>query len=154
MVCSSPLHSQAAEGAMLHLCKQERKRSTPVWRRISWTHAILGRAISWGRVPVSGMKLPNPCSVVQPLCIPSVVNSERAALLLLSSDELMSCCAAGANGCLVLRCSWALTITHYRLCKPCSKKKMFGLHAHTIETNGEASLHLDSDYGLIWSKLL
>ena len=30
---------------------------------------------------------------------------ESAALQMLSSDELMSCCAAGTNGCLNLRCS-------------------------------------------------
>ena len=35
VVCSSAPHSQAAEGAILHLCRQERKRPTPVQRRLS-----------------------------------------------------------------------------------------------------------------------
>ena len=41
------------------------------------------------------------CSVLQQLRIPSVIYPEN---LLLSSGELISCCAAGTNGCLDLRC--------------------------------------------------
>ena len=38
----------AAEEATLHLCKQERKRPTPVRRRLSRTHAVLGWVIPGG----------------------------------------------------------------------------------------------------------
>jgi len=41
------------------------------------------------------------CGVVQPLRIPSVIHPVRALLLL--SDDVMSCCEAGTNGCLDLR---------------------------------------------------
>jgi len=44
-VWSSSPHSQAAEAAIPHLCKQEQKRLTPVRRRLSRTQAVLGRAI-------------------------------------------------------------------------------------------------------------
>jgi len=43
-VCSAP-HSHAAEEAISHLYKQERKRPTPVRRRLSRTQAFLGRVI-------------------------------------------------------------------------------------------------------------
>jgi len=36
-------HSQATEEVILHLCKQERKRPTPVRRRLSQTQTFLGR---------------------------------------------------------------------------------------------------------------
>jgi len=39
-VCSSVPRSQVAEGAMPQLCKQERKRPTPVLRRLSRTHTV------------------------------------------------------------------------------------------------------------------
>ena len=42
-VCFSAPHSQAAEEAIPHLYKQEQKRPTPVRRRLSRTHAVLGR---------------------------------------------------------------------------------------------------------------
>ena len=56
-VCSSAPHSQATEEAIPHLYKQERKRPTPVRRRLSWTQALPGRVIPGGWVPVSGMKM-------------------------------------------------------------------------------------------------
>jgi len=37
--------TQIAEGAMPHLCMQERKYPAPVRRRLSWIHAVLDRAI-------------------------------------------------------------------------------------------------------------
>ena len=37
--CSSAPHSQAAERAIPHLCKQERKRPAPVQRQLCWAHA-------------------------------------------------------------------------------------------------------------------
>ena len=43
-VCSAP-HSQAAEEAIPHLYREERKRPTPVRRRLSRTQALLGRVI-------------------------------------------------------------------------------------------------------------
>ena len=52
--CSSAPHSQAAEEAIPHLYKHERKCPTPVRRRLSRTHAILGRVIRGG---VPGMKM-------------------------------------------------------------------------------------------------
>ena len=56
--CSSAPHSQAAEGAIHCLCKQERKRLTLVRRWLSRTHAVVGRVIPGGWVmPVSVMKI-------------------------------------------------------------------------------------------------
>jgi len=48
---------KAAEEATHHLCKQERKRPTPVRRRLSWTQALLGRVIPGMCVPVSGINV-------------------------------------------------------------------------------------------------
>jgi len=56
-VCFSAPHSQAAEEAIPHFYRQERKRPTPVWRRLSRTQALLGRSIPWEWVPVSVMKM-------------------------------------------------------------------------------------------------
>ena len=42
-IWSSAPHSQAAKEAIPHLHKQERKRSTPVRRRLSRTHTVLRR---------------------------------------------------------------------------------------------------------------
>ena len=42
MVCSCAPHSQAAEEVIPHLCKQERKRLTSVWRRLSRSQGLLG----------------------------------------------------------------------------------------------------------------
>ena len=103
-VCSSAPHTQATEAAISHLCKQEQKRRTSVQRRLSRIHAVLGRVIREGWAPMSGMNVRKSCSDLQPLRIPLVIRPEHA-LLLLSSDELMSyCCAAATNGCLYLRC--------------------------------------------------
>jgi len=44
-----------------------------------------------------------PCGTVHPLCVPLVSAQCAARMLLLLSDKLMSCCAAGTNGCLDLR---------------------------------------------------
>ena len=43
--------------AIPHLYRQERKRPTPVWRRLSRTQALLGRVILGVCVPVSGIKV-------------------------------------------------------------------------------------------------
>ena len=55
-VCSSSPHSQAAEEAIPHLYKQERKGPTLVRRRLNRTQALLGRVIPGVCVPVSGIK--------------------------------------------------------------------------------------------------
>ena len=74
-----------------------------MWRRLSRTHTVLGREIPEGWVPMSEMKVRS----LVVLSIHSALHrwsAQSAALLLLSSYELMSCCAAGTNGCLDLRC--------------------------------------------------
>ena len=99
-VCSSAPHSQAADEAIPHLYRQERKRPTTVRRRLSWTQVVLGRVTLGGWVPVSGMK-----SLVG-LFDHSAFHwwcAHCAASMLVLSDELMSCCMAGTNGCLDLR---------------------------------------------------
>jgi len=58
-VCSSAPHSQAIEGDVPHWYKQERKLPTPLQRRLSRTHAVLGRTFTGGWVPMSKMKVPN-----------------------------------------------------------------------------------------------
>ena len=88
-VCSSAPHSQAAED-ILHLYKQERKRPTPVRRRLSRTHTFLGRAIPGGWVPVSGMKVPSLRSVLQPFCIPLVIRPVHCTYFVVRwTDELL-----------------------------------------------------------------
>jgi len=100
-VCSSAPHSQAAEEAIPQLYKQEQKRSTPVRRRLSQTQVLLGRVISGGWVPVSGIKMR---SFVGLSAHPTFHwwSAHCAARMMLLSDEQMSC-AAGTNGCLDLR---------------------------------------------------
>ena len=56
-VCSSAPHSRAAKEAIPHFYEQERKRPTPVRRRLSRTQAPLGRVAPGGWVPVSRMKM-------------------------------------------------------------------------------------------------
>ena len=103
-VCSA-LHSQAADEAIPHLYRQERKRPTPVWRRLSRTQALLGRVILGVCVPVSGIKV---WSLVG-LSAHSAFHwwSAHCAARMLS-EKLMSCCAAGTNGCLDLNCCAAV----------------------------------------------
>jgi len=48
--------TQATDEGMPHLYKQERKRLTLMQRRLSQTHAVLGRVIPRGWVLVSVMK--------------------------------------------------------------------------------------------------
>ena len=54
-VCSSTPHSQAAEEAITHLCKQERKRSTLVWRQAGST-LFLGGSLQRGGWRCRGWK--------------------------------------------------------------------------------------------------
>ena len=71
-----------AEAVIRHLCKQERKLPTPVPRRLSRTHCLLGRTIPGRWVPIS---------VLQPLRIPSVTRLEcRTSIVVLRwTDELL-----------------------------------------------------------------
>jgi len=63
-------------------CKKERKRQTQVHRCLRWTQVLaLSNHSAFHRR-----------------------STQCVALLLLSSDEPMSVCAAGTNGCLDLRC--------------------------------------------------
>jgi len=80
-ICSSAQHSQAAERAITHLCKQKRKRLTPMRRRLSRTHAVLGRTIPGGWVPVLGIKVRS-----------LVVLSKHPAFHLWSAQSAASCC--------------------------------------------------------------
>jgi len=87
MACSSAPHSQAAGEAISHSYKQDRKRPTPVRRRLSRTQALLGRVISKGWVPVSGMKVQS----LVGLSAHSTLHwwSAQCAARVLLSDKLM-----------------------------------------------------------------
>ena len=75
-VCPSAPHSQAAEEAIPHLYKQERKHPTPVRRRLSPTQAVLRRAIGWGWCRCRDESAQS-CRVVRPLRIPLVIRPLR-----------------------------------------------------------------------------
>jgi len=63
---------------------------------------------SWGWVPVSGVKMRRLVGLSVHFAF-HWRSAHCAARMLLLSDELMSCCAAGTNGCLDLRrCAFAL----------------------------------------------
>jgi len=94
--------TQATEGVISHLCKQERKRSTLVQRRLNRAIAVLGRAIPRGCVPMSRMEVRSLVALSNHSAFHRW--SAQGAALLLSSYELMRCCSAGTNGCLDLRC--------------------------------------------------
>jgi len=69
MVCSAP-HTQAAEEAMPHLFKQERKRPTPVRSKLR-TQAVLEREGHSGRAGADvGDESVESRKVVQPLRLP------------------------------------------------------------------------------------
>jgi len=53
----SPRHTHKPQKGHAPLCNQEQKHSIPVRRWLSRTNAILGRAISGGWVPMSGLKV-------------------------------------------------------------------------------------------------
>jgi len=76
MVCSSAPHSQAAEEAIPHFNKHERKRTTAVRRRLSRTQALLGRVIP-GECTDIGDENVESCGVVRPLRIPVVIRPKR-----------------------------------------------------------------------------
>ena len=70
-------------------------------RRLSRTHAVLGRVILKGWVPMSGRKVGSFVG----LSANSALHwwSAQCAAHMLLSNKLMSCCAVGTNGCLGLR---------------------------------------------------
>jgi len=100
-------HKPQRKGGHTHLCKHERKRPTPVRRRLSRTHAVFGRVIPWGWVPVSGLKKRSVVALSNHYAFHRWSAESAARMLLLLSDKLMSCCAAGTNGCLDFRLSRA-----------------------------------------------
>ena len=100
-VCSAP-HSHAADEAIPHFYRQERKRLTPVRKRLTWTQAFLGRVIPGMCVLVSGIEVRS----LVGLSTHSAFHwwsAHCAARMFLLSEKLMSCCAADTNGCLDLR---------------------------------------------------
>ena len=88
---------------MPHLHKQERKRPTPVRRRLSRTQALFFWSVIPGRwVPVSGMKMRSFVG----LSVHTAFHwwsAHYVVRFLPLSDEQMRCYAAGTNGCLDLR---------------------------------------------------
>ena len=102
-VCSSAPHSQDAVEAMPHLCIDDRKKPTPVWRRFSRTQAGLGSPIPGGRAPISSK---NECRREVPSRHPMLHLwfAHLAALLPSSLASLSSSRAAGTKGCLDFSC--------------------------------------------------
>ena len=95
-VCSSAPHSQAAEEAIPHLYKQERKRPTPVRQRLSRTQALLGRVIPGEWAPVPGIKMRSLVGLPAHSAL-HWLSTQCAARMLLLSQKLASCCAAGVQ---------------------------------------------------------
>ena len=106
-VCSSAPHSQTAEEAIPHSYRQERKRTTPVQRRLSRIQALLERVIPRRWVPMSGMKVRSLVRLLNHSAF-HWWSSHCAARMWLLSDKLMSCCAAGTNGCKALQIKGAI----------------------------------------------
>ena len=55
-VCSATPYSLFGQGAITHLCMDERNRSTPIRRRLSLTQAARGKLIPTGLALVLGIK--------------------------------------------------------------------------------------------------
>ena len=97
-VCSSAPHSQAAVGAIPHLCPVERNKPTPVRRQLSLTQNInsLGRYIPSALELTSGIKVRTrevlPCHFVFHL-----VSAQHAALVSNLKNSFKSSSAAGTN---------------------------------------------------------
>ncbi|CAK8687580.1 unnamed protein product [Clavelina lepadiformis] len=98
-VCSVAPHSHPGEAASPYLCMSERKRPTPVRKRLSLTQAVLARDIPGRFGSASAMKSQS----LKVLFCHSVLNMwfiQCAALSPRTSALLSSCCAAGTKGCL------------------------------------------------------
>ena len=87
-------HSQAAKEAIPYKCKQKRKCPTPIRRRLKWTHAVLGRVIPRGCVPMSGIKVRSlQISITdRPTKCSGKDSAEKHLILLdLSKTKMVSC---------------------------------------------------------------
>jgi len=93
-VCSSAPHSQVADETISHLYKQERKRPTPVRRRLSRTQTVPERIIRRGCVPVLGMKVRSLIGLSSPVTPPSICHPPRAPHV---------CCCCQMNWWVVVR---------------------------------------------------
>ena len=102
-VCLSAPHSQVAEEDIPHLYKQGRKRPTPVRRWLSWTTPVHRTTIPGRWVPVSRMNVRSLVKFSNYSAFHRWSTQSAACMLLLLSDKLMSCCAAGTNRCLDVR---------------------------------------------------
>jgi len=100
-VCSVP-QSLAAEEAIPHLYRQERKRPTPVRRRLSRSQALLGRVNPGVCVPVFGIEVRSLVGLSAHSAF-HWLSAHCTARMLFLSEKLMSCCAAGTNWCLDMR---------------------------------------------------
>ena len=97
-VCSSAPHSQDAVEAMPHLCINDRKKPTPVWRRFSRTQAGLVSPIPGGRAFTSSK---NECRR-KVLSRHSMLHLWSAYLAALVPSSLAS--LSSSKGCLDLSC--------------------------------------------------
>jgi len=88
-------------GGHTHLYRQDMKRPTPVRRRLSRTQALLGRVIPGGGADVRDENAES-CGLFAYFTI-HWWSAHSAARMLVLSNELMSCCAAGTNGCVDMR---------------------------------------------------
>ena len=96
-------HSQNAMEAMPHLCIDDRKMPTPIWRRFNQTQAGLESPIPSGRTSTSSK---NECRREVLSCHP-MLHLWYAHLAVLVSSLLASPCsfsAAGTKECLGLSC--------------------------------------------------
>ena len=102
-VSSSAPHCRDAVEAMLHLCITDRKRSTPVRRRLNPTYAGLGSPIPGGRASTSSK---NEYRQEVPYRLPMLHrwSAHLAALVPRSLVSLSSSRAAGTKECLDLSC--------------------------------------------------
>ena len=85
-VYSSAPHSQEAEEAILHWCKR---------KRLSRTHAVLGRVIPGGWVPVSGMNMRSLVRLSNHSAFHRLSASARLTYVIELSDELMELLSDG-----------------------------------------------------------
>ena len=103
-VCSSAPHSQAAEGTIPRLFRKAQKRPTPMWRRLIRAKVGFGKAIPGAWATQTEMKVRSLVVLSNPFAFRRWSAQSAPRMLSSSSDELMSCCAAGTNGCLDLWC--------------------------------------------------
>ena len=102
-VCSSAPHSQDAVEAMPHFCIDDRKRPTPVRRRLSRTQAVLGSPITGRRTSTSSK---NECKqeVFSRHPMLHLLSAHLTTLVPSSLASLSNSRAAGTKGCVELSC--------------------------------------------------